>query len=59
MLIFIIKLILNGTYALKVGVDFALKVLKWDVTTIVRLQLWDIAGLYKTFTICSASVSSL
>jgi len=26
------------------GVDFALKVLRWDPDTVVRLQLWDIAG---------------
>jgi GTPase SAR1 family protein len=25
-------------------VDFALKVINWDPKTIVRLQLWDIAG---------------
>lgn len=24
--------------------DFALKVLNWDQNTIIRLQLWDIAG---------------
>ena len=30
----------------KIGVDFALKVLNWDADTIVRLQLWDIAGMY-------------
>lgn len=24
--------------------DFALKVLNWDHNTIIRLQLWDIAG---------------
>jgi hypothetical protein len=28
----------------QIGVDFALKVLNWDADTIVRLQLWDIAG---------------
>ncbi len=28
------------------GVDFALKVLRWDGDTVVRLQLWDIAGLF-------------
>eukprot|EP00300_Choanocystis_sp_HF-7_P027498 c32625_g1_i1.p2 GENE.c32625_g1_i1~~c32625_g1_i1.p2 ORF type:complete len:226 (-),score=48.69 c32625_g1_i1:164-841(-) len=27
-----------------IGVDFALKVLKLDENTVVRLQLWDIAG---------------
>ena len=31
---------------LQIGVDFALKVLNWDADTIVRLQLWDIAGMY-------------
>ena len=24
--------------------DFALKVINWDADTIIRLQLWDIAG---------------
>ncbi|RWS26171.1 ras-related protein Rab-32-like isoform X1 [Leptotrombidium deliense] len=28
----------------QIGLDFALKVLNWDKNTIVRLQLWDIAG---------------
>ena len=31
-------------YKATIGVDFALKVLHWDDNTIVRLQLWDIAG---------------
>jgi len=31
-------------YKSTIGVDFALKVLNWDPKTIVRLQLWDIAG---------------
>ncbi|XP_061525365.1 ras-related protein Rab-38-like [Phycodurus eques] len=31
-------------YRATVGVDFALKVLHWDHATVVRLQLWDIAG---------------
>ena len=32
-------------YRATIGVDFALKVLQWDEEgTIVRLQLWDIAG---------------
>ena len=30
----------------QIGVDFALKVLNWDAKTIIRLQLWDIAGTY-------------
>ena len=29
---------------LQIGVDFALKVLNWDANSVVRLQLWDIAG---------------
>jgi Ras-related protein Rab-32 len=28
----------------QIGVDFALKVIPWDPKTLVRLQLWDIAG---------------
>ena len=31
-------------YRATIGVDFALKVLNWDQNTLVRLQLWDIAG---------------
>ncbi|KAM6895185.1 ras-related protein Rab-38 [Lycodopsis pacificus] len=31
-------------YRATIGVDFALKVLNWDQKTVVRLQLWDIAG---------------
>ncbi|XP_060609500.2 ras-related protein Rab-32 [Anolis sagrei] len=31
-------------YRATIGVDFALKVLPWDSRTLVRLQLWDIAG---------------
>jgi len=31
-------------YKSTIGVDFALKVIHWDSSTIVRLQLWDIAG---------------
>ncbi|XP_054609860.1 ras-related protein Rab-38 isoform X4 [Dunckerocampus dactyliophorus] len=31
-------------YRATIGVDFALKVLQWDHKTVVRLQLWDIAG---------------
>lgn len=31
-------------YRATIGVDFALKVLNWDTRTLVRLQLWDIAG---------------
>jgi Ras-related protein Rab-32 len=31
-------------YRATIGVDFALKVLSWDQDTVIRLQLWDIAG---------------
>ncbi|ESP02671.1 hypothetical protein LOTGIDRAFT_171871 [Lottia gigantea] len=31
-------------YRATIGVDFALKVLNWDSDTLIRLQLWDIAG---------------
>lgn len=31
-------------YRATIGVDFALKVLNWDNNTVIRLQLWDIAG---------------
>lgn len=31
-------------YRATIGVDFALKVLNWDEHTLIRLQLWDIAG---------------
>lgn len=31
-------------YRATIGVDFALKVIQWDNDTVVRLQLWDIAG---------------
>ncbi|EDW02476.1 GH19866 [Drosophila grimshawi] len=34
----------SQNYRATIGVDFALKVLHWDTNTIVRLQLWDIAG---------------
>ena len=32
-------------YVHQIGVDFALKVLQWDINTVIRLQLWDIAGM--------------
>ncbi|XP_037081970.1 ras-related protein Rab-38-like isoform X2 [Pollicipes pollicipes] len=34
----------SAHYRATIGVDFALKVLHWDPNTIIRLQLWDIAG---------------
>lgn len=35
-------------YRATIGVDFALKVINWDSKTLIRLQLWDIAGKRKT-----------
>lgn len=40
----------SQNYRATIGVDFALKVLNWDQNTIIRLQLWDIAG--KRFFFC-------
>lgn len=34
----------SQNYRATIGVDFALKVLNWDENTVIRLQLWDIAG---------------
>ncbi|XP_053213262.1 ras-related protein Rab-32-like [Panonychus citri] len=34
----------NSHYRATIGVDFALKVIQWDPNTLIRLQLWDIAG---------------
>jgi len=31
-------------YKLTIGVDFAVKVVEWDESTSVSLQLWDVAG---------------
>ncbi|XP_036443719.1 ras-related protein Rab-38 [Colossoma macropomum] len=36
--------IFSQHYRATIGVDFALKVLNWDSQTVIRLQLWDIAG---------------
>lgn len=36
--------IFSQHYRATIGVDFALKVLHWDTDTVIRLQLWDIAG---------------
>lgn len=38
-------------YKATIGVDFALKVIQWDPSTVVRLQLWDIAGMPVCITI--------
>lgn len=40
----------SQNYRATIGVDFALKVLNWDANTIIRLQLWDIAGEYTPHT---------
>lgn len=40
-----VQQIFTQHYRATIGVDFALKVLHWDNNTVVRLQLWDIAGL--------------
>ncbi|XP_076013548.1 ras-related protein Rab-32 [Genypterus blacodes] len=31
-------------YKATIGVDFAMKTMEWDTSTVVRLQLWDIGG---------------
>ncbi|KAF9363343.1 rab32, member RAS oncoprotein [Mortierella sp. NVP85] len=36
--------IFSMNYRSTIGVDFALKVIQWSPETVVRLQLWDIAG---------------
>lgn len=36
--------IFSHYYRATIGVDFALKVIQWDNNTVIRLQLWDIAG---------------
>ncbi|XP_053329332.1 ras-related protein Rab-38-like [Spea bombifrons] len=36
--------IYSQCYRATIGVDFALKIVNWNADTVVRLQLWDIAG---------------
>ena len=36
--------IFSMNYKSTIGVDFALKVIQWSLDTVIRLQLWDIAG---------------
>jgi len=36
--------IFSVNYKCTIGVDFALKVINWSDSAVVRLQLWDIAG---------------
>lgn len=36
-------------YRATIGVDFALKSLEWDSNTVIRLQLWDIAGEHNIY----------
>ncbi|KAG9321750.1 hypothetical protein KVV02_006750 [Mortierella alpina] len=39
--------IFSQNYKSTIGVDFALKVIQWSPDTVVRMQLWDIAGQEK------------
>ncbi|KAF9178461.1 rab32, member RAS oncoprotein [Haplosporangium sp. Z 767] len=39
--------IFSLNYKSTIGVDFALKVIQWSPDTVVRMQLWDIAGQEK------------
>ena len=41
-------------YKLTIGVDFAVKVVEWDDSTSVSLQLWDVAG-HERFGACKTS----
>lgn len=48
----------SQNYRATIGVDFALKVLNWDTNTIIRLQLWDIAGKIRDFFLLNFSTKS-
>ncbi|KAF9132990.1 rab32, member RAS oncoprotein [Mortierella sp. 14UC] len=39
--------IFSTNYKSTIGVDFALKVIQWTPDTVIRMQLWDIAGQEK------------
>ncbi|KAF9922092.1 rab32, member RAS oncoprotein [Linnemannia zychae] len=39
--------IFSTNYKSTIGVDFALKVIQWSPDTVIRMQLWDIAGQEK------------
>ncbi|KAG0368498.1 P-loop containing nucleoside triphosphate hydrolase protein [Gamsiella multidivaricata] len=39
--------IFSMNYKSTIGVDFALKVIQWSPDTVIRMQLWDIAGQEK------------
>ncbi|KAF9434800.1 rab32, member RAS oncoprotein [Entomortierella beljakovae] len=39
--------IFSSNYKSTIGVDFALKVIQWSPDTVIRMQLWDIAGQEK------------